>query len=122
LVRDARRKFRLAEPRAGRLEAEAVPVEVVARGDGKADLDRAVDRLGRKTECFLRLEQVIGGAEVERADRRLAHKQQEEKQLFHLVSAATQSRYAVKPRSIGTAMISGSSYGCAARNVASSSA
>jgi hypothetical protein len=91
-VRETRWKLGLAETRAGRLELHALPVQVVAVGDREAHLDRAVERLRREAERFLRLEQAVGRAQVEGGDRGLASEQQKEKQFFHLVSAATQSR------------------------------
>src|SRR2546423_942870 len=81
-------------------------------GDGEANLDRAlVQRLRGETEGFFRLEQIRAEAQV-----RAQKKKEESCQPLHvLVSSATQARYCRSPCSIGTAMISGSSYGCTAR-------
>ena len=61
-----------------------------------------------EAERLLGLEQLVGlrGAEL-RLTRRHSTNQHPQEALHALVSAATQSRYAGRPRSIGTAMISG---------------
>jgi hypothetical protein len=117
LVRDAGRKLGGAELHlrvAFGGELEPLPVHVVPARDVEADFhSRSVERAGGEAERLLRLQQIVGAAaELELREGRQGQQQarkQKEDSLQDPVSPATQARYAGRPRSIGTAMISGSS-------------
>src|SRR6185295_5698365 len=117
LVRKSARKLGRAKAHrrvAVRRELEALAVHVVAVGDGEGHFDaRGVECPRREAERFLGLEKIVrAAAELELRRRRSGErkcKQKGDDALQVLVSAATQSKYAGRPRSIGTAMISGSS-------------
>src|SRR5581483_1157237 len=132
LVRDALRKLRRPELDRGRLggEAEPVAVQVIAVRDGVAHLDgRGVESARGELERLVRIEQAVGvqlgrGVRDRREKKQREKRQREERELaqHHVVSAATQSRYAGSPAASGSAMISGSSYGWCSRTAASSAA
>ena len=109
-IRRAELHARAADPGLG-LELEALPVQVVPVRDVELHLDGAVvDGAGGHAKGFLGFEQVgfidsgVGKAGAQRYE-----EGQQADEDHGRVSCATQPRYSGRPRSTGTAMISGSS-------------